>query len=318
MTGPEPMADSDESIDPPDGGDTGDPPVCAMDPREIASRSFTLGPQRVYVLTHIATGATASARAQDGEPLTPLLRADLIRRLAVEVLGRSMTEAQWLGCPDPRPMLLYLKGKATRRKLRLFACAMSRRSLHLLAGLDGPALLRQAEDATDAGGDATTVRLPIEFLQEYAARHSINARGREAQRGEVEACHLLQRCLDPVHPVSQTEWEAAWHNAMFARQPFEWTDPHAREGGQAEQVAAIRDIFGNPFRSAAFDPAWLTPSMAAQARGVYEGRAFDRLPILADALEEAGCDNGELLAHCRGDGPHVRGCWAVDLMLGRD
>jgi hypothetical protein len=215
-------------------------------------------------------------------------------------------------------MLLYLKGKATRRKLRLFACAMSRRSLHLLAGLEGPALLRQAEDAADAGGNKTTVRLPIGLLQEYAARHSINARGRDAQRGEVEACHLLQRCLDPVHPVSQTEWEAAWHNAMFASQPFEWTDPHAVERSPAEQVAAIRDIFGNPFRSAAFDPARITPSLASLAREIYEDRAFERLPILADALEEAGCDHGELLAHCRGGDPHVRGCWAIDLILGKD
>jgi hypothetical protein len=54
------------------------------------------------------------------------------------------------------------------------------------------------------------------------------------------------------------------------------------------------------------------------AQGIYEDRAFDRLPVLADALEEAGCDNAEILSHCRGPGPHVRGCWAVDLSLGKE
>jgi hypothetical protein len=80
----------------------------------------------------------------------------------------------------------------------------------------------------------------------------------------------------------------------------------------------IRDIFGNPFRPTAADPYWITSTAAALARSVYAERAFDRLPILADALEDAGCDQSDVLAHCRGDGPHARGCWAVDLILGRD
>jgi hypothetical protein len=65
------------------------------------------------------------------------------------------------------------------------------------------------------------------------------------------------------------------------------------------------------------DSAWLTPTVLALAVGIYAERAFDRLPILADALEEAGCDHADILAHCRGDGPHARGCWVVDLMLGK-
>ncbi|HUR53438.1 MAG TPA: hypothetical protein VMZ71_04880 [Gemmataceae bacterium] len=57
--------------------------------------------------------------------------------------------------------------------------------------------------------------------------------------------------------------------------------------------------------------------MIALANGIYEERAFDRLPILADALQDAGCDNDGILTHCRGDGAHVRGCWVVDLLLGK-
>src|SRR5262249_29049505 len=80
----------------------------------------------------------------------------------------------------------------------------------------------------------------------------------------------------------------------------------------------LRDLFGNPFRPAAFAPAWRSGTSAALARTVYQGRDFSALPMLADALEEAGCDNPDVLAHCRGPTAfHVRGCWAVDLVLRR-
>jgi hypothetical protein len=78
----------------------------------------------------------------------------------------------------------------------------------------------------------------------------------------------------------------------------------------------VREVFGNPFRPIAFHPSWLTPTAVGIARGVYDDRAFDRLPILADALQDAGCEDEQVLAHCRGGGPHVRGCWVVDGVLG--
>jgi hypothetical protein len=79
----------------------------------------------------------------------------------------------------------------------------------------------------------------------------------------------------------------------------------------------LRDIFGNPFRPVSVEPHWLTPTVRNLAAAIYAGRAFDRLPVLADALEDAGCDNADVLTHCRGPGPHVRGCWVVDLLLGK-
>lgn len=83
------------------------------------------------------------------------------------------------------------------------------------------------------------------------------------------------------------------------------------------QAALIRCIFGNPFRPITFDPAWRTSDVVALARGIYDDRAFDRMPILADALQDAGCNSDDILAHCRGSGPHARGCWVVDLVLGK-
>ena len=65
------------------------------------------------------------------------------------------------------------------------------------------------------------------------------------------------------------------------------------------------------------DPAWLTSTVVSLAQPIYAERAFDRLPILADALEDAGCDNADTLTHCRSEGPHVRGCWALDLVLAK-
>ena len=80
---------------------------------------------------------------------------------------------------------------------------------------------------------------------------------------------------------------------------------------------ALRCIFGNPFRPASFSPAWRTDTAVALARGMYEARDFSPMPILADALQDADCDNAEVLSHCRGPGPHVRGCWVVDRVLGK-
>jgi hypothetical protein len=92
------------------------------------------------------------------------------------------------------------------------------------------------------------------------------------------------------------------------------------EGERWVQAKLLRDIFGPlPFRSIAVDPAWRVwndGTVVRIARASYDEQAFDRLPILADALEEAGCDDADILAHCRQHGPHIRGCWVVDLILG--
>ncbi|MBP3956137.1 hypothetical protein J8F10_12675 [Gemmata sp. G18] len=80
----------------------------------------------------------------------------------------------------------------------------------------------------------------------------------------------------------------------------------------------LRDIFGNPFRPITFSPSWRTDTVLALAAQMYSSRDFSAMPILADALQDAGSDSAEVLDHCRGPGPHVRGCWVVDLVLGKD
>jgi len=84
-------------------------------------------------------------------------------------------------------------------------------------------------------------------------------------------------------------------------------------------AAMLRDIFGPlPFRPVPLEPTWLTPTVVKLAQTIYDRYAFNRLPVLADALEEAGCTKADILAHCRQPGEHVRGCWVVDLLLGKE
>ncbi|MBN9516925.1 hypothetical protein J0H58_00170 [bacterium] len=77
------------------------------------------------------------------------------------------------------------------------------------------------------------------------------------------------------------------------------------------------EVFGSPFRPVSFEGEWRTEAVVALARGMYESRNFTAMSVLADALEDAGCSNDDILSHCRGDGPHVRGCWVVDAVLGK-
>ena len=79
----------------------------------------------------------------------------------------------------------------------------------------------------------------------------------------------------------------------------------------------LEELLGNPFRPVAFDPAWRTEAVVGIARGIYNDRAFERMPILADALQDAGCEHPDILTHCREPGTLVRGCWVVDLVLGK-
>jgi hypothetical protein len=90
------------------------------------------------------------------------------------------------------------------------------------------------------------------------------------------------------------------------------------KGLRRTYMGILRDVVGNPFRPVSFDPSWLTPTVTTLARQMYDTRDFSAMPILADALEDSGCADGQVvLGHCRGPGPHVRGCFVVDALLGK-
>ena len=126
----------------------------------------------------------------------------------------------------------------------------------------------------------------------------------DAGRGAAQS--IMWSFRDATPAVGQDE--EASHSASYT----------ALLGEENQQVRLLRDIFGNPFRPITFSPEWLTDTVVSLVKGMYESRDFNAMPILADALQDAGCDQEELLTHCRGNGPHVRGCWVVDLVLGKE
>jgi hypothetical protein len=219
-------------------------------------------------------------------------------------------------------MLRFLGDGRSLRKHQLFAAACCRRVEHLLIDRRSVASITVAESFADG-------------LIDEEARYQANADayraweelpvdcGPELEPGDPgffrSNLGLAQfRAADAAHHASLRGGGAADLRAREAM--FEVDATQGRPLWQAEKDAQrdlLRDIFGNPFRPVAFDPAWRTSTAVALARQMYESRDFALMPILADALQDAGCENEDVLAHCRGTGPHVRGCWVVDLVLGK-
>lgn len=214
-----------------------------------------------------------------------------------------MTEVEWESGTDPDPMLRFVRGKASERKLRLFAAASFRRLAALLPdprqqrGID--VLERLAEGAITLDSCRGVVT---------GVRHAIPLDDRVP--GSPPADHLHFAALMLYREFCSSSIAA---HAVLA--PAALADG---TGELHEQARLMRCIIGNPFRPMRVEPRWASHAVASLARAIYEERDFDRLPILADALEESGCDDRGLLAHCRGEGPHARGCWAIDLILGKE
>ena len=223
-----------------------------------------------------------------------------------------MTEQEWLASTEPLVMLEVVRGSAGERKLRLYAAACCYGAGQWLADERS----REAVEAAEKLADECISPRDLHYAQSRAWRAAAEASARLMEPGD-ESAHI------PIHAVA-----VATH-LVLGEITGETVIPIARNaeeainfGGQAprgESVLAflLRDVFGNPFRPVTFSPEWRTETAVAIARGMYESRDFSAMPILADALQDAGCDNDEILDHCRGPGPHVRGCWVVDLVLGK-
>ncbi len=234
-----------------------------------------------------------------------------------------MTEAEWLECREPESLIWFVRDrrgmvrtKAGRRKLRLFACACCRLVWELI--LDEPC--RRAVEVTEAIADGTAGK------EEHAVAR---AAATTAAQGRWQTGWDAAR-LAPAHQTTIL-WRAARAAELAADQqpglaagtagPIIAKDvsPLGHEGEKARHIGVIRDIFGNPFRPVVFSSSWRTDTAVTLARQMYESREFGAMPILADALQDAGCDNTDILDHCRdATATHVRGCWVVDLVLGKE
>jgi hypothetical protein len=216
----------------------------------------------------------------------------------------TMDESEWLSSADPEPMLDFWAEKVSDRKRRLFACACCRRSGQMMADSRNRIGVDVTEKYADglasneelAGATEADVWAPVVF----AAKANAKLAAWFAARGEA------------ADALGIPEKDASWTQAKVDT----WTK--ARLAAFSAQADLLRDIFGNPFRPISLDQTWLTLKVKALVQGIYDNRSFDRLPALADVLEVAGCTNEAILSHCRGPGPHVRGCWVLDAVLGKE
>ena len=203
-----------------------------------------------------------------------------------------MTEAEWLACGDLGELFLALNqlSPPTKRKCRLCSVAFC---LRLKASL-------LSEPARSA------LKVAASFADGLASEDDIVKAWQSAADPFSSGCVLravtrLQRFSD----VEEIAEESVFNGSLD------------EETERRIHIALYRDIFANPFRPITFSPEWRTDTAVALARQMYEAREFGAMPILADALQDAGCDNDDVLNHCCGPGPHVRGCWVVDLVLGK-
>ena len=241
-----------------------------------------------------------------------------------------MTEADWLADNDPRPMLEFLSGKASERKLRLFACACARRVWRLLDDERSRQAITVAERYAD-GLAADAERAGAEGNAFWFREYDLALRLGDNLDADPDD-YTGAGSFDPVafaaaEAAVSTLCGDAENAALFtARCAVEAIrDEQGRGAERVGQCDLLRDLFGNPFGPVDLVPGWVTRDGRARARSAYEGRALPegtldpaRMAVLADALEDAGCDHADLLGHLRGPGPHVRGCWALDLVLGKE
>jgi hypothetical protein len=237
-----------------------------------------------------------------------------------------MNDAEWLATEDTQEMIRALESASwtvSERKSRLFACACCHRVRDEFEGNDFWQLVEVSERYAD--GQATKsemeqlarniVKKDFHVLDGYGASlDTVGYRLYRAAEGYDE---------EPTYDIVDA-WGAAYHCSTYVIEDryearmLHPSVPPEQTVELAAQSRLLRDIFGNPFRPVTFSPAWRTDTALSLARQMYDSREFSAMPILADALQDAGCDSEDILNHCRGDGPHVRGCWVVDLVLGKE
>jgi hypothetical protein len=211
-----------------------------------------------------------------------------------------VTEAEWTASQDPDALLDAARAmrRLPARKARLFAGGCFRLVWDLIRADD----IRLAVEMSDARADKKIGQQELERHRYPMTTPSDNVRSWLA----VAIQSLATSNLNPSYVAWQVR--TATQNETYR---------HARRGIPCRaQAELVREVVGNPFCPVAFDSQWRTDDTLGLARGIYEDRAFDRMPLLTDALMDAGCDDKAILAHCRSDEPHVRGCWLVDLVLG--
>jgi hypothetical protein len=210
-----------------------------------------------------------------------------------------MNEKRWLTLAqaDVASMASFVRGKGSERKHRLLACACCEICLKSFQAYEPLAAafevaVRTAEGAcVNPERDQAFARATVDFdSRDFSTTYG----------APVLACGNREQVeLVPSIVLDDLAFDI-------------YVNPRKGIG------PLLHCVFGNPFRPVPFDPRWRTSDVIGLAMAIYEDKAFERMPILADALMDAGCEYEQVIGHCRGEGPHVRGCWVVDMLLGKD
>jgi hypothetical protein len=258
-----------------------------------------------------------------------------------------MTQDEWLTCTDPERVLNFVRGRASERKLRLFAVACCRRIAQLLFDKRS----RQAVQIAEQYADGLVGKRELQFAFETATAVRIDGHPSgqawvEARNTACIACvegladgrliarHAADAAAFAADKTAQHQrtWQQGrlWFNSGQARglgaaarsqltQPLPSQRSTVLAAERAVQAGWLRDLFGTSTDPVAVSPSWLAWNggvVVSMAQAIYDKRRFADLPILADALEDAGCTNADVLDHCRLPAGHVRGCWVLDLVRG--
>ncbi len=235
------------------------------------------------------------------------------QRCAESILNKRaffVTEAEWLACRDPWPLLESLRGKVSDRKLTLFSVACYRRIWHLA---DGPcrkvveAVERLADDAISEDDVAHVYE---DWVSQVDERHG---QMNDGMGGNSYAAipSVVGRGVEFAEAVSDSITSAV------AFVPPDVLDPVAMAAELAVHAALVRDLFGNPFRAVNFDAVLAPPGILDLCETIIREQRFERMPILGEALWAAGCRDEAILAHCRETAGHVRGCWVLDYLVNK-
>jgi hypothetical protein len=239
-----------------------------------------------------------------------------------------VTEDEWLDSRDLRFLKQCLFRKfdnISERRMRLFGCACCRRIWPMLVD----DRTQRAVDVAESFADGSLSRKELAPARQDAFEAFREIQRATAGPGLAMAARAAAQTVVPngieagrfgADYAAQATATARYYGTGSAnKQPIAvWYQQIEVE--RCAQVPLFRDVFGNPFRPMKLDPsclAWRQGAIPALARSIAEHLDFDRMPILAGMLEEAGCTATELLRHCREPAIHVRGCWALDCILGR-
>jgi hypothetical protein len=222
-----------------------------------------------------------------------------------------MTEQEWLQSTNPEAMLNHLTANCSPRKLRLYAIGCCRRIWSLFRDDRCRYAVEVAQRFAD--GRATAVELDAAGMVVASVARIWGDIG--SNRARAQMCIGGAAWATTRKSAWNGAWDAQWDARVAARDNLRGSN---WERERAWQATLLRDLFGNPFAPLDLSANWLTSDRAIQslARVIYEESSFGDLPILADALEEAGCTREDVLRHCRQPGTHYRGCWVVDAVLG--